>query len=130
MFGAETQKSFLKTHSTKLHAVCVAILLTWQPEDSTKQRIYCNVYSCRDCFMFSCSAHLLVAGHHHGLHTATLTVCHSLPTMRQGGLVQPSSLVFFSGPRPLTLVDSCTGVAVGRKRTAGPRSLRGSVCFA
>lgn len=59
-----------------------------------------------------------------------LTVRDSLPAVRQRGLLQTSALVFLRGPRPLTLVDSCTGVAVTRKRTAWPRSLRGRICFA
>lgn len=65
-----------------------------------------------------------------GFPPPALTVCDSLPTMRQRGLLQTSALVFFRGPRPLTLIDSCTGVAVSRKRTAWPRSLRGRICFA
>lgn len=107
------------------HCQCcnIAHTATWGPQ-FTKQITRCNLSSLKDCSMFSHYAHLLVTGHHQAL-----TVCYPLPAMRQGGLVQPSSLIFFSGPWPLALIDSCTGIAVSRKRTAWPRSLRGRIYF-
>ena len=58
------------------------------------------------------------------------TICHSFPSVRQCWLrVHSPALVFFSGPRPLTLTQGCTGVTVRRKWAGWSRSLRGGKGF-
>lgn len=104
-------------------------LLTRQPGDPNSTRAVIDIAELTFLWRWLCLVLLCTAACCR-VPCPALTVRDSLAAMRQRGLLQAPALVFLRGPLPLTLADSCTRVAVSRKRTAWPRSLRGRICFA